>query len=163
MAFETNVGSGKINIQTLPNGEIEVYGATPRYTALYKKSGALFWLVIIGQFVVFMTSFMIMLGAGSSANFFATVAGLVFISFIFLKMKTNTRWFSIVPHQGVKLYDGRQVAFSDIGSIGTRQSGKYVGLVINVRGQEFPLAIADRPEINYIQQVFENNSSVRFT
>ena len=157
MAFETTVGSGKVNIQTLPNGEIEVYGATSRYRALYKKSGALFWLVIIGQFVIFLTS----LGAGSPAIFFAILAGLV-ISFIFLKMKTNTKWFSIVPHQGVKLYDGRQVAFSDIGSIRIGQAGAISSLVINVRGQEFPLAIAYPAEINYIQQVFENNSSVRF-
>lgn len=162
MTFQTTVDSGKVNVQTLPNGEIDVYGATPRYTALRKKSGALFWLVLLGQFFIFMISVMIALAAGSSANFFALVAGICIVSFIFLKMKTNTKWFSIVPNQGVKLYDGSQVAFSDINTIFTRQAGSYTGLLINVRGKELQLAIAEPSEIDYIRQVFEGNSSVRF-
>jgi hypothetical protein len=44
----------------------------------------------------------------------------------------------------------------------TRQAGSYTGLLINVRGKELPLAIADSSEIDYIRQVFEGNSSVRF-
>lgn len=160
MAFETTVDSGTVNFKTLPDGEIEVYLAAKRLYSLMRKSGTLGSLAVILNFLVFFVGIVAFIPGPNAFAFF--IVAVAVGCFVFLMTKKTTKWFSIVPNQGIK-FKGGQVAFSDIDTIVTRTKGDLVGLLMNVRGKEVSLAVGTQSEMSYIEQLFKDKSNVRFS
>lgn len=160
MAFETTVDSGTVNFKTLPDGEIEVYLAAKRLFSLMRKSGTLGSLAVVFNLLVFMVGTFAFIPGPNAFAFITTAISIGY--FVYLNTKKSTKWFSIVPNQGIKCQSG-QVAFSDIDTIVTRTKGNLVGLLMNVRGKEVSLAVGTQSEISYIEQLFKENSNVRFS
>ena len=160
MAFETTVDSGTVNFKTLPDGEIEVYVATPLGTILSNKIGFLAYLL---GFVLVLMFFAGLIGFIGGASGFGTLAvGGAIVGTIALMKTAQIKWFSIVPRQGLK-FKGGQVSFSDIDSVITLTRKKAAYLQLNVRGKEVPLVEGTEAEVDYIKQVLRENSNLKFS
>ena len=162
MAFQTTVGSGTVNFKTLPDGEVEVYVATPLGTVIRKKSAFLGGLLGYAIGILFLISvFSIIILRGFELSVFAF--GIATASFILLnKIRSSFKWFSLKPNEGVK-FKGGQVAFTDIDTLVTQTDKNTVSLLLNVRGKQVPIVQGSEAEISYIKQFFKENSPVKFS